>query len=202
MKSFNRISKFSNLGPIARLLVVVFALTVAASAAKADTIITYDVTGTFASGGTLSGDFTADMTTDTVTSVNLTADGVNFTNCPGGPSGTCTIYNNLGGNDGFGVANSSGWPYVTIVWSPVDLTNPPNDLTLVSATTCVDCGANGVFWYGAYWDTLVSGTAVDPPTVPTPEGGTTLAMLLAGLLSLGLFAGWQSRRGKLAGQLA
>ena len=75
-------------------------------------------------------------------------------------------------------------------------------LTLVSSTLCVDCSNLGTYIWGGYFDNLVSGTAVDPPPVGAPEGGSTLGLLLAGLMSLGLFAGWQSRRGKIAAQLS
>jgi hypothetical protein len=191
---------------VIRTLAVVFALALLCGAAKADTVETYDVSGVFASGGTLTGEFTFDYSAysggvNPITSVDITADGVNFTNCPGGPAGTCNLYDNLAGsNDGFGVAFASGYPYLNIVWQGVDLTNPPYTLTLSSSTLCVDCGANGVPAFGGYYDNLVSGIAVDPPgPVATPENGT-LTMLLAGLLGLGLFAAWQSTRGKFAGQ--
>jgi hypothetical protein len=208
MKSFGTL-KTSKLASFGAALVLVLAL---AGAAKADTVTTYDVSGTLASGGTLSGSFTVDYNPasngfNPVTAVNITADGVNFTGCPGPYSNYCNVYTDLQGGaaDGFDVSSPAGFPLLELSWSAVDLSNAPV-LTLLSSTLCVDCGANGTTPYGpygGYFDNLVSGTAVDPPNGNTamPEGGSTIVMLLAGLLSLGLFAGWQSRRGKLAGQL-
>ena len=186
-----------------RMLVALFATMIACTAAKADTVKTYDVSGTFASGGTLSGQFTYDYSpyTGGVEPVigNITADGVNFSLCPNEP-GSCNLYDSfLGGTaDGFEFVSSTG-SLVELIWSGVDLGNPPNILTLLTNTVCIDCGTNGVPLWGGYFDNLVSGTAVDPPTVATPEN-STLPLLLSGLLALGLFAAWQSRRGKLAGQ--
>jgi hypothetical protein len=190
-------------------LVLVLAL---AGAVKADTVTTYDVTGTFASGGTLSGTFTVDYNpasfgVNPITAVNLTADGVTFTNCPGAMSNYCNVYTNLEGGtaDGFQLASPSGYPLLELTWGAVNLSDAPV-LTLMSNTQCIDCGTNGntpYGPYGGYFDNLTSATAVASPNGNTavPEGGSTLVMLLAGLLSLGLFAGWQSRRGTLAGQL-
>jgi hypothetical protein len=190
-----------------RMLVAVFALALACGAAKADTIGTYTVNGTLASGGTVTGSFTFDYSAwsggiNPITAVDITADGVNFTGCPGGSAGTCNLYTDLNGGtaDGFGVSDPTGFTYIDILWDAVDLTNPPYTLTLINTSFCVDCGTNGTLApWGMYYDQLVSGTAVDPPGVPTPENGT-LSMLLAGLIGLSLFATWQSRRGKLAGQ--
>ena len=75
-----------------RVLIVVFAVALACGAAKADTIGTYTVDGTLASGGTVTGSFTYDYDPTSgginpITAVNITADGVNFTECPGGTGG-------------------------------------------------------------------------------------------------------------------
>jgi hypothetical protein len=188
-----------------RMLVAVFALALACGAAKADAIDTYTVNGVLASGGTITGSFTFDYSPysggiNPITAVDLTADGINFTGCPGGPAGACNLYVGLNGGttDGFSVWDGSS--YVDLEWLAVDLSNAPYTLTLASTAFCVDCGTNGTLApWGMYYDQLVSGTAVDPPGVPTPENGT-LSMLLAGLIGLSLFATWQSRRGKLAGQ--
>ncbi len=190
-----------------RVLIVVFAVALACGAAKADTIGTYTVDGTLASGGTVTGSFTYDYDPTSgginpITAVNITADGVNFTECPGGTGGKCNLYIGLNGGtaDGFSVSDPTGYTYINILWDAVDFSNPPNTLTLINSSFCVDCGTNGTLApWGMYYDQLVSGTATDPPGVPTPENGT-LSMLLAGLIGLGIFATWQSRRGKLAAQ--
>ena len=98
MKRSNGILKSSSPAlSVVRMLLLVCALAVASGAAKADSFITYDVTGVFASGGTLSGSFTFDTSQgsgyNTVTAVDLWADGTEFTNCPVGLAGTCNVYN-------------------------------------------------------------------------------------------------------------
>jgi hypothetical protein len=184
-----------------RMLIVVFALALACGAAKADTIGTYTVDGSLASGGTMTGTFTFDYSpysggVNPITAVDLTADGINFTGCPGGSAGTCNLYVGLNGGttDGFTVWN--GASYIDLEWLAVDLSNPPDSLTLASTAFCVNCGTNGTLApWGVYYDQLVGGTA----TIATPENGS-LSMLLAGLIGLGIFATWQSRRAKLAVQ--
>jgi len=186
-----------------RMMAVVFALTLACGAAKADTIATYTVDGTLASGGTVTGTFTYDYSPTSgginpITSVNLTADGVNFTECPSPVAGKCNLYTDLNGGtaDGFGVSDPTGFTYLNLLWDTVDLGNPPSTLTLIDTTFCVNCGTNGTQApWGTYYDALVTGTA----SIATPENGS-LTMLLAGLIGLGIFATWQSRRGKLAAQ--
>jgi hypothetical protein len=194
---------------VVRMLILVFALTLVCGAAKADTIGTYTVNGTLASGGTVTGSFTFDYSPTSgginpITAVDITADGINFTECPGGTGGKCNLYTGLDGGtaDGFGVSDPTGYTYINILWNAVDFSNLPNMLTLIDSSFCVDCGTNGTLSaWGMYYDQLVSGTAVDPPPTATPEGGS-LSMLLIGLLGLGAFMAWRARQGKVAGELA
>ena len=61
------------------LFVAVAVLGLVAGVSRADTITTFDASGTFQSGGTLSGTMTVDVTTGVVQSVNFTADSQNYT---------------------------------------------------------------------------------------------------------------------------
>jgi len=64
------------------VLIVVAALGLIAGVSRADTISTFNASGTFQSGSTLSGTVTIDTTTGVVTAVDLTAsspDSLNFT---------------------------------------------------------------------------------------------------------------------------
>jgi hypothetical protein len=190
----------------AQMLILPLALALACGAAKADTIGTYDVSGTLTSGGTLSGTFAYDYSATSgginpITAVDLTVDGVTFTGCPAS-GGTCNLYIGLDGGtqDGFTVNGPDG-SFLQLSWDAVDMSTAPV-LTFSSTTICVDCNDSGQYKdWGQYYDYLASGTAVDPPGVPTPEG-SSISMLLTGLLSLGAFLAWRSRQGKAAGQLA
>ena len=80
------------------------------------------------------------------------------------------VYIGLNGGtaDGFSVSDPTGYTYINILWDAVDFSNPPNTLTLINSSFCVDCGTNGTLApWGMYYDQLVSGTATDPPGVPT-----------------------------------
>jgi hypothetical protein len=162
------------------------------SAAHADSYVDYTVNGTFDSGGTLSGTFTLDTTSSTISSANLVADGVDFT-CPGGFLGACYLYTTLdaGISAGF-VTGPDTSQFLYLSWSN---SADPSAFTLTTqvpgstiGSYCEGCASLGN-------DFLVSGNALDGPagdgTTSTPEPGTLL-MLLAGLAGMG-FLGLRRR---------
>jgi hypothetical protein len=144
------------------------------AAAHADTYIDYSVDGTFDSGGTLSGSFTVDETTDIITTANITADGVDFT-CPDGLGNGCILYTTLAGGiaDGF-LAGPEPTQFLFLDWVPSD----PSVLSFSPGSYCQGC------LNASSQDFLVSGTGIDGPT-SAPEPGTWV-LLLAALAGLGL----------------
>lgn len=161
--------RFSILAALAAVIVL------SPATAKADTYATYDLSGTFASGGTLSGSMTIDLTTGRVVTNNgpIVADGVGFTCAASNP---CL----LGGFNPIGVAvylNSStflalGWD--STGWS-TPMSNAPSTFTFLTWDSyCKNCG-NSI-------DYLKSGGATLDP-VPEPA---TLGLIVTGLVGLGL----------------
>jgi hypothetical protein len=178
------------------LAVLAAAAVLMPSVAHADSYIDYSVSGTFDSGGTLSGTFTIDTTTNAISAADITADGIEFTcPAPGGLSNGCTYatdYDHLSNQAGF-LTGPDGSQFLFIDWSP---TADPSGFALdtyVSGETygtyCTGCVS------GTQYDFLASGTATDPPdgdgTTSTPEPGTWL-LLLAGLAGMG-FLGLRRR---------
>ena len=147
------------------------------TAALADSNQTYNVTGTLASGGTITGTVTIDFTTGVVTTGpgGITVDGTTFI-CPG--NGGCALVASVAGTDGFAMVNNSQ-TYVFIDWNALAPGAPPNSITLNSGWTyCKNCGgATG-------YDDAISGIAT---AVATPEAPEAL-LLLAGLGALGILA--------------
>jgi PEP-CTERM motif len=203
IKSFlggNMKSRSSLIFRITFLAVLAAAAVLMPSVAHADSYIDYTVSGTFDSGGTLSGTFTIDTTTNTISAADLTADGVEFT-CPNssGPSNGCTYYTDLDhltNQAGFLAGDSADTLFID--WSP------NADPSGFSLDTYVTDGNGGYVTYGTFcegcvsansYDFLESGTATDPPngdgSTSTPEPSTWL-LLLAGLAGMG-FLGLRRR---------
>ena len=158
------------------------------SAAHADSYIDYTVSGTFDSGGTLSGTFTIDTTSSTISAANLVADGVDFT-CPDGLGNGCYLYTTLDGGVSTGfLSGPNASQFLFLEWpnsadpSGFSLTTPVYGVSIGSY--CQGCTSPG------NQDFLASGNAIDTPT-STPEPGTWL-LLLAGLAGMG-FLGLRRR---------
>ena len=100
------------------MLTLLALATMFVSTAKADTVTTYDVTGTFASGGTLSGTFTLDNLT--VYSANIVADGQTLTCTGGSPCYTSTS----GSFDTLDIPTGS-YPFLQLDWLPFNYSAPP-----------------------------------------------------------------------------
>lgn len=148
------------------------------STMKADTYATYELSGTFASGGTLSGEITFDLTKGTAVTNDgpILADGLDFTCAPSLP---CLL---AGAGSGLvGVASYiSASTFLALSWSNVGWSTPmsfaPPSITLSTSSYCKDCLP------GTTFDSLTSGTATYKQ-VPEPA---TLGLLAAGLAGLGL----------------
>lgn len=144
-------------------------------ATRADSTQTYNVTGTLASGGTITGQITIDFTTDVITTGpgGITADGESFF-CPNSGETGCTLGASFPGTVAFELALSST-NYLVIDWNAFSSSNPPSTINLDPGYSyCINCGGlTGT-------DALVSGTAVS-----TPEPSDA-ALLLLGLGALGL----------------
>jgi hypothetical protein len=148
---------------------------------RADSTVTYNVSGTLLSGGTFSGSLEFDQSGSTLQLINssFTLDGQSFA-CNGASSNTCTVY------DPFGLS------YVTIpgqgalvVFNWLDgnfnMSNPPASFNFLSGY-CLGCGFLGL-------DFLTSGTAT---SVATPE--PALWMLLGvGIVGIGLISRRRAR---------
>jgi PEP-CTERM motif len=158
------------------MLTLLALATIFVSAAKADTVTTYDVTGTFASGGTLSGTFTLDNLT--VYSANIVADGQTLTCTGGSPCYTSTS----GSYDVLNIPTGS-YPFVQLDWLPFNYSAPPTTFALSTTSYCESCGTS------SYVDYLTIGSAFTPgsgPT-PTPEPSSVLLMV-SGLVGLAFLA--------------
>lgn len=177
------------------LAVLAAAAVLLPSVAHADSFIDYTVSGTFDSGGTLSGTFTVDTTTSTISSANILADGVDFT-CPDGLGNGCTLYTNLDylGNQAGFLTGPNSSEFLVLDWSN---TSDPSGFAL---TTLVPGASIGSYCEGCTssgdQDFLASGSATDPlpgdgGSTSTPEPGTWL-LLLAGLAGAG-FLGLRRR---------
>ena len=143
---------------------------------RADSIGTYDLSGLFQSGGSLSGTVTIDFTSDQVTSGNVTADGLTFT-CPGSPG--CALNTTYDGGTGTGFRSAgSGIPYLFLEWLTSSSDQSSMSLTAaIPSSYCDSCLANG-----PTIDFLESGMATGS-VVMTPEPSTCL-LLVTGLLAI------------------
>ncbi len=185
--------KISSVNVLVVAFVILLTCGIAVPAASGDTIgnsITYDVTGAFASGGTLSGTFTiaanpsdglySSNGVTRLSSATITADGNTFT-CPEGDRNACIVYNSYGNYTQYGINLTSGGSMVFLRWLIDSATYSFTFLTGPKTSDCFGC-ANG-----GEEDYLASGVAVDPPPTDSPEPATGLLLLtaLVGLAFIG-----------------
>jgi hypothetical protein len=171
-RSWNRIRSAAIRGSLAAAIAC--GMLLIPTATLADSNQTYNVTGTLASGGTITGTVTIDFTTGVVTTGpgGMTVDGMTFT-CPG--NGGCALVASVPGTEGFVIVDNSQ-TYVFIDWNDLAPGTVPPSIPLNSGSTyCKNCGGMTGF------DKATSGIAL---AVATPEPPEAL-LLLAGLGALG-----------------
>lgn len=132
-----------------------------------DSCVSYNVTGSFQDGGSLSGTFVLDESNGTIASSNFLADGTSFS------SGLYYIYQ-FPASTGPDVFNafSAGGSELSIQFGPFSLTGLPNSFSLSGSTHIVPLT-------GA-WTNLNSGLAI---AAPEPA---TWVLVLGGALAIGL----------------
>jgi hypothetical protein len=171
------------------LALLAMTVTFLVPAAHADSYLDYDITGTYQSGGTLSGFFVVDTTTNVITDGQMMADGDSFS-CPDGYFNGCI----LGSAEGFLSAPGAPTSYsiLELNWVMGSLGSDFN-FTL-NNSYCAYCAT-------ASDDMMTSGSAVlfgtdaspivtdGPVTTPEPTTGLLLSL---GLIGLG-FAGFKQR---------
>ena len=161
----------------------VFALALLAAAfillpgvVRADSTVTYNVSGTLLSGGTFSGSLEFDQSGSTLQLINssFTLDNQSFA-CNGASSNTCTVY------DPFGLSyvNIPGQGALVVFnWldGNFNMSHPPTSFNFLSGY-CLGCGFLGI-------DFLTSGTAT---FVASPEPSPWM-LLGIGILGIGLIS--------------
>ncbi|MGH9758979.1 MAG: PEP-CTERM sorting domain-containing protein [Candidatus Acidiferrales bacterium] len=159
---------------LSRILVLaIFALVVlfVPGTAKADSQVTYNVSGSLGTAGTLSGSFTLDFGASSTTLVSSILNvGSDSFSCPGATGAFCTFY--TGPIDGINIGSTGS--YVQLLWSSTGFSSSTTGFSMSS----------GYLQFGGQRYALTGGSAA----AVTPEPATWLLMLTgAGLLGfLGL----------------
>ncbi len=145
-----------------------------------DKCVTYDVTGTFTDGGSLSGTFVLDESNGTIASSTFLADGTSYS------SGQYYIYQfpAVTGPDVFNAFSAAGTE-LAVEFGPFTLASVPQSFSLSGSSHVVS--ASGAWMY------------LDPGAgaVAAPEPASWL-LLLTGSLAIGLLhigGRWNLRRG-------
>lgn len=144
--------------------------------ARADSTQTYNVTGTLASGQTVSGTVTLDFTTGKVTTGpgGITVGAEDFS-CPGVAG--CIITNSIPGTDVFALFNTSH-NYIAFNFNALSGSLPPSPFLINAGNSyCQNCG---VVTGNSYFTSIT----MTPINAPEPSEGL---LLLAGLGALGAF---------------
>jgi len=185
------------------MMLMAVAIVFVPATAHADTYINYDIVdATFASGATLTGTFTIDVTpgdipygsngTTNITAANFTVTEPDSTTinlgCPTSAGFACIMYdsfNNYTQYSFIALTNPSDFPnqFLVLGW-PID--SPTDSFSLTPGAPNVGSSCYGCVAPGQN-DFLVSGMAIDPPPNDTPEPGTGL-LLLCGLGGAALLA--------------
>jgi hypothetical protein len=169
-----------------RFLLVTAALLSASLMARADSFTTFDLTSTYAGGGTIDGTLTLDTTTDAFTQLDLTASGFPAVDDGVLLNGPLTALDGQGDFGSYQVVVEAGQGAL-LLFLPTNTLAGYTGGSICTNSTVTHCGDPSLFDSDTGVHEATSGSltevTVAPPTAVTPEP-TGIALLGTGLLGL------------------